>query len=191
MQNNIFIISVVIAGLSNNAMASYLFQLMHDQMNASKLTMGLANFVAGVGEILVFIYAKPISKLLRGPQTCIVASIFSYCIRFLCLSFIKNEWLVLVTQILHGISFAIFWVSAAEYTYVIAPEEIYTTVFSIVVSVYINIGGIFGTFVSGIIYNDYGGSVLFLGVGCICFIWAVFSLLFLYVPVITCRKGEA
>ena len=178
IQNIVFMLSVIIVGICHNVITSFLFKLMEDQMEASKLTMGFANLAAGTAEMFVFLYAKPISKLLGGPINSIMASIFSYCIRFILLSFMKNEWLVLPTQLFHGISYALFWVNVIEYTDGIAPDELYTTLFSIIVNLHINCGGVIGTLIGGIIYDGYGGNTLFFGIACLCLIWFVFMAIF-------------
>lgn len=187
--NSVFIMSVVISGLCNNAIGTYLFQLMSDQMGASNIAMGLARMFSGIGEIFVFLYAGKVINCLGGPINSIMVSILSFSARFLLLSFITNGWWVLPTQLLHGLSFALFWVSVAEYTYTIAADKIYTTVFSIVVSSYSNVGGVLGTFISGIIYDDFSGSDLFFGVGCLAGCWSLFMLIFFHVHKLSsCQK---
>lgn len=189
-QNAVFIFTVILAGVSSITMTSFLFQLMNDQMDSSKLAMGLANTVAAVGEIIVFFLSSRIMKVLNGPINCMMLSILSYFIRFLVLSFTKNAWLVLPIQTLHGFSFAIFWVGATEYTYQIAHEAVYTTVFSAVMSFYLNIGGLLGNFVGGIIYNDFGGAALFFGMSWMSGIWLIFMLFYFHANFPKCEIRE-
>ena len=181
--------SVVISGICNNAISTYLYQLMIDQMGASNLQMGLARLCASVGEVCVFLSAEKIIPCFGGPINSIIVSLMSFSARFIILSYTTNGWWVLPTQLLHGLSFALFWVSVAEYTYTIAPDKIYTTVFSLVVSSYVNVGGVLGTIFSGIVYDDYSGASLFFGIGCLSGSWCLFMFLLLQLyRLSSCRK---
>ena len=134
-----------------------------------------------LGEIVVFFISKRIMVILRGPINCMMLSIFSYFARFLLLAFIESDWLVLPVQILHGFSFALFWVAATEYIYNIAREEIYTTFFNTVISLYLNVGGLLGVLLCGMIYNEVGGARLFQGMACLCAVWLIFMAVFYHI----------
>lgn len=177
----LFIVSVVLSGMCNTAVGTYLFQLMSDEMKSSKFVMGLATTIASLSEIATFLFAKYINWLFGGARKCIIASIFSYCVRCFLLAYIQNEWLVLPVQMLQGLGFAMFWVSAAEYTYELTNDQIYATLFSLLISLYSNIGGLFGSFCAGIIYNGFGGKTLFFSIGCVCGVWTFLNVICLYI----------
>ena len=178
LENNIFVTSVIIAGVSNSVVNCYLFQMMSDEMNAPKTMMGLANLVAGMGEIVIFPLSGKLMKLFKGPINCITVAISCYVLRCILFAFIRNPWLVMPTQFLNGICFGLFWVATAEHTQTIAAKEIYITTFSIVSNSYFNIGGMCGTLFGGLVYSAFGGSVLYLGISCLCGFWVILLLLF-------------
>ena len=106
---------------------------------------------------------------------------FSYFVRLIPVSYMSNQWLVLPTQILNALSFALFWTSAMEYTQEMAPQQMYVTMFSIVNSLYFNVAGLLGYLGGGVFYHAYGGRVLFLTCGVVSGVWLVVMLFYQYV----------
>ena len=181
----LFILSAFIAGLCHNISALYLFKMMDDNMQATQFNMGFAGSVAGIGEIIGFFASKRVMKVLGPPINSVVVSIIIYAVRFYLLALIKDQWLYLPTQLLHGVPYALFWTSATEYAYNMCTPNTQTTVFSILINCYSNVGALFGSLLGGVIYNDYGGSSLFLGVSCLCTFWfTVTFIVFVTIPLL-------
>ena len=177
--NILFMLSTFFVGVANAVVIGYIFMLMEDEMHASRTIMGLANLVASLIEIFVFPFSSKILSLCGGAVGGIEVAIFSYFVRFIILSYIRNPWLVLPTQLFNCLSFALFWTAAVEYTQEIAPKEIHVTMFSMLNSVYFNVAGLVGYLGGGVIYSTYGGRMLFQASAYLSGIWCL-VLLFYY-----------
>ena len=176
-KNIMFLISIFVLGVSNMTLLGYLFVIMKDKMDSSKTIMGLASLVQSLAQIFVFPFADKIINFCGGTINAIEIAAFSYCIRYIAISYIINPWLVLPTQVLHSIGFSLYYAAVVAHTQRIAPKEIYVTMFTIVSGVYIGIGGMVANMLGGAIYGRYGGDVLFRGMGVLCGIWTVVMLI--------------
>ena len=176
-KNIMFLVSIFILGFSNMTLVGYLFVIMKDKMDSSRTIMGLASLVQSLAQIFVFPFADKIINFCGGTINAIEIAAFSYCIRYIAISYIINPWLVLPTQVLHGFGFSLFYAAVVLHTRRIAPKEIYVTMFTVVSSAYFGIGGMVANMLGGVIYGKYGGDILFRGMGVLCGIWTVLMLI--------------
>ena len=185
--NVFFIMCVFLVGVASAVLLGYLFLLMDHEMKASKSIMGSAVLISCLVQVLLFPYSDKIIKKF-GALPCIEIALFSYCIRFMFVSYIINPWLILPTQLLHCFGFALFWASAIEHIQCISRKEIYVTMYSLLNSVYYGLGGLVGNIIGGIIFTHYGGQMLFRGTAILCGIWGVIMIFYYHVTSVLKNK---
>lgn len=152
--NFLFLVSVTVCGFSNTIVNCYLFMLMHDVIKGPKVVILLANLTARLSEVVFFLLADEITKRLSGALNIITLAVFSYFIQFALLIFVSNPWLIIPLQLLSGISYALFWYGAMEYTQSIAALDVFVTVYSIISSLYFNVGGFLATLLATYAFSN-------------------------------------
>ena len=177
LDNVFFILSVFLVGIASAVLLGFLFQIMEDEMNASRTTMGLAVLISCLVQVFLFPFADKIIDRL-GALPCIEIAMLSYFVRFLLVSYLQNPWFVIPTQLFHCLGFALFWSAAIEHTQEISPKEIYVTMYSVLSSVYYGFGGVVGNIVGGVVYTHYGGRMLFRTTGVLCGVWTAVMLVY-------------
>ena len=55
----------------------------------------------------------------------------------------------------------------------IAPKEIYVTMFTVVSSLHVGVGGIVANMLGGVVYGRFGGKVLFRAMAVLCGVWTL------------------
>ena len=121
----------------------------------------------------VFAFSGTLIRKVGGNVIAMEISVFSFCIRFVANSYIRTPALFLVTQLLHGFGYGLFWAACVAHTKKLASEEIFVTVFTIVTGVYYGLGGLIGNMLGGLVYHEYNGRVLFMFLGALSAVWTV------------------
>ena len=118
-------------GIASGIMYGFLFLLMDDEMSATKTTMGLCMAAAIFAECILFPYCSKIMKTLGGPIPAIIMGVFSYCVRFILITYVENAWLILPIQLLHCIGWAYSGMLLLNTHMQLAKSEISTSMFGI------------------------------------------------------------
>ena len=129
---------VIVMGIGFGITGSFLFLFM-DELNSTYLIMGLSQTITTIAEIPCFFVSGPVIKRL-GHNGVFCLALFAFCIRFLGFSIAPNPWVILPFQVLHGITFGLFWAAAVSYATIIAPEGMVATLQTIVSSLHFGVG---------------------------------------------------
>ena len=121
----------------------------------------------------VYAFSGMLIRKVGGNVIAMEIGVFSFCIRFVVDSYIRTPTLFLVTQLLHGLGYGLFWAACVAHTKEIASEEIFVTVFTIVTGVYHGLAGFIGNMLGGLVYHEYNGRVLFMCLGALSAVWTV------------------
>ncbi|XP_057289310.1 major facilitator superfamily domain-containing protein 6-B-like [Hydractinia symbiolongicarpus] len=152
-----FLIIVAHMGINFSLINGFQAIFMEKELGRTKTIIGLASALSSVSEILVFRVSAKLIKLFCGTYPSFIIATFSYCLRFLSMSFVEEPYLMVPIQLFQFFGFAIFWAAAVEYTNKISPIKISVTMFTIVTRVYYSLGNFTGSIVGGVIYDKYGG----------------------------------
>ena len=173
-----FLVTVIVLGIGFTVVnGGFLFFLL-EEINTPKSVVGIIVGVASFTEVMIYPYASKIRKLIGGHYPCFIAAVFSFSLRLLLLSFIKNYWLAIPIQLLHSIGYGLFWVAAIEYTNKVAPASVVATVFNIVVQLYSCFANFIANIGGGILYQHLGGRLLFQVIAAVCGIWGIILALY-------------
>jgi len=137
------------------------------------LAMGIQCFA---GEAPFLFLSGGILKKLGHVHTMTMIMI-AMAIRLMCYSLLTNPWYVLPIELLNGLTLGVYWSAMASYAYIVAPPGTASTVQGIFSAIFEGIGTSIGSLLGGVIFQTYGGVVLFRSMGLFALITGVlFSL---------------
>jgi hypothetical protein len=134
--------------------------------NSSPAVMGVALLFTCVTEVWIFYNASWIRQRLSLDWSLILTP-YCYFIRQMYYAQMFNiwstAWSVLPVQLLHGITFGLYWSTANQFIQQISPPGLTTSMMGIFSGV--NASGAFlGAVCGGIVYDKFGGDTLFAGI---------------------------
>ena len=188
MDNALILLLLFVMGTANG-ISFYLFMLMRDEMKATKSFMGICTLFACFSEVIIFPFTLKIMTLVGGIFPSIIIGMFSFFIRFLCISYIENSILILPVQTLHSVGYALFWTAVVDHTKNISDQEILFSAFGVMKSS-VQLGRVSSALLGGVLYQNYGGRILFRGASILYAIFTLLILLYHYGMVKTWRKGS-
>ncbi|XP_054723034.1 major facilitator superfamily domain-containing protein 6-like [Uloborus diversus] len=155
-----FASGVFVIGILTSIVATYEFWFLED-MGASQSLLGLAVAMQClVGEVpLLFSSGWFIKKL--GYFPCIVISFSGFALRLGLYSVIKNPWLVLPIDALHGFTFAIFHATLTFFASAKAPAGLEATVLGFLGGLSDGLGNGTGSFLGGLGFKMLGSRLTF------------------------------
>jgi len=129
-------------------------------LGANNILMGLALTFATISELPVFFFSNQL--LLRwSAKSLFIFAALIYVFRALALSFITVPWIILITQLLHGLTFSVMWVAGVSFANDIAPPGYSATAQGILSGVFMGIATAAGAFFGGILFQDFGGAMMY------------------------------
>merc|ERR1712226_383208 len=151
---------------------------MEHELKSTKTVMTFALIVSVVCEVTVFAFSKKIIKMCGGEISSLTIGIFSFFPRFMIMSYANSPWYAIAVQPFHGLGMGLSWAAAIDYTYKSFPAEVRVTAIAMMSSIEFMASNAVGNMVGGVLYDKYGGRVLFRGSGIIAAVWCLFMTLY-------------
>jgi len=128
----------------------YSIYMKENGATASLVGYGLS--FQGLCELPLFYFsARIIGKL--GLRSCLILTVFTTALRMLLYSLVKNPHAAIFIEVLHGISWSLFWVVCVEYVNILVKEDWRATGQSLLYAAYYGAGAIAGNFWTGYLYD--------------------------------------
>jgi MFS transporter, PPP family, 3-phenylpropionic acid transporter len=126
----------------------YFYSVYMKQNGASASLVGYGLSFQGLCELPLFYFsAKIITRL--GIKNTLLVTIAATVLRLVLYSVVKNPKAAIIIEVLHGISWSLFWVVCVEYVNKLVKEEWRVTGQSLLYAAYFGIGTIAGNFWTG------------------------------------------
>lgn len=119
---------------------------------ASAALVGYGLSFQGLCELPLFYFSARIIRKL-GIKTTLMLTVFTTALRLLLYGVIKNPYAALPIELLHGISWSLFWVVCVEYVNILVKTEWRATGQSLLYAAYFGAGAIAGNFWTGFLYD--------------------------------------
>ena len=135
-----------------------------DEQGASRLLMGLALCFTCLSEVVVFAKEKAIKRAL-STRWSVSLILLCYALRqwfYAALPALANPWTVLPVQLLHGITFGLYWSVGNAFVHEIAPRGLNSAIMGVFGGCNSG-GGFLGALGGGMLYRLGGGGFLFRG----------------------------
>jgi PPP family 3-phenylpropionic acid transporter len=159
----LFLVMVFIAGTGMATINNYLFVYMQS-LGASKTLMGFALTVSTISEIPAMFFSD---RLLRrfGARGMLVIAMTTIGLRLLCYSLTTQPWIVLVIQLMHGLTFAAIFTAGVHYADTIAPLGMKSTTQGMFSGTLMGFGSAAGGLLGGLLLDRFspGGMYAFSG----------------------------
>ncbi|XP_071626340.1 major facilitator superfamily domain-containing protein 6-like [Temnothorax longispinosus] len=164
----IFLCFVAFVGILHTVKRNYLFWYLEDlaiatgYMNRIKLIEGLTLIAETFGGEIAFLFfsGKIIKKL--GYGYTIVFCFVCYALRLGLISFAPMPWWIIpIELIMHGSSYALCIAAISAYANVVTPPGTSATVQGLVQGMHDSFGFAFGSFITGVSYKSFGGTITF------------------------------
>ncbi|CAM9384970.1 unnamed protein product, partial [Choristocarpus tenellus] len=85
----------------------------------------------------------------------------AYIVRFTYYSQLRDPWMVLPIEPLHGLTFALMWSVTVQYSDHITPSHLKATMQGLSFTITWGLGYGFGAIIGGFLYEEYGASLCF------------------------------
>ena len=120
--------------------------------NASASLVGYGISFQGLCELPLFYFSARIIRKL-GLRATLVITVFATVLRLLLYSVVKNPVAAIPIELLHGVSWSLFWVVCVEYVNKMVKEEWRATGQSLLYVAYYGVGAIAGNLWTGYLYG--------------------------------------
>ena len=149
----LFLVMVFIAGIGMATINNYLFVYMQS-LGASKTLMGIALTVSTISEVPAMFFSD---RLLRrfGARGMLVIAMTTIGLRLICYSLTTQPWVVLVIQLVHGLTFAAIYTAGVHYADQIAPSGMKATTQGMFSGTLMGFGSATGGLLGGILMDHF------------------------------------
>ncbi|MBB5174477.1 MFS transporter [Texcoconibacillus texcoconensis] len=147
------------------------------ELGGTETLIGWAWFIGVVTEAAVFAFSIYWFRKFH-PLTFMTLAAALYFLRWVLMTVAPDPTFVLFIQVLHGICFGIFYLSAFQFINRIIPEELQATGHLLFISVFFGLSGVVGSSLGGVIIDYAGASYLYQVLSYSAFIGLVGSLLY-------------
>lgn len=161
-----FLFFVFVLQTAMNANYSY-FPLYIVANGGGEFLVGVALTISSASEIIAFFFSDKIIKKNKISKIIAVISV-GFVIRWLMLSLFPYTPIILLSQLLHSITFGLFFAVGVDYVDQISGKKFRATGQNIYAGVFMGVSAISGSLIGGKIYQLYGGESMY-------FFWSLVS----------------
>lgn len=134
------------------------------QIGGRDSLVGLAWFLGVFSEAMVFMFAGKWFRKFHPLIFMVIAS-WVYTVRWLIYGFVGDPYVLVSLQVLHGLSFGVFYLASFDYISRLIPEHMQATGHLIYMTVFFGFSGIIGSLGGGYVLDNLGGQILYVAMG--------------------------
>lgn len=172
-----FLIFLMFITISHRTNDSFIAIYLQDTLHASESVIGMAWFVGLGSEALVMALSKFWYKKF-SPLTFLIIAGAIYAARWFSYSFVTEAWIIVILQVLNGVTFALFYLASFDLTSELVPKPLHTSGHLAFYTVYFGISGIIGSLMGGKIMESFGGHTLYVVMGVFALAGTIFLILY-------------
>lgn len=158
----IFLTLIVILMITHNTNDNFI-GLYIAELGGSERLVGIAWFVGVISEAIVYFLAGFWFKKLHPLIFVIIAGIL-FTIRWFVYGLVTVPIVIIILQVLHGLTFGVFFIAAFDYVTRLIPDLLMSTG-HLVFFAFMGVAGIIGSLIGGAIFETFGGPTLYVTLG--------------------------
>ncbi len=158
-----FMVLVFILAASHKVNDNFL-SLYLSELGANKIMISVAFLFAALSEIPIFMLLSKYSNKVKELPLLAFAGI-AYFIKYVLMVLFQDPYIVIVVQLLHSITFGIFFITSIQYLTTIIPDAYRSSGQALHAIVWSGLAGILGGIMGGFIYDTYGSTTLYIAAG--------------------------
>ncbi|MCT8137926.1 MFS transporter [Anaerobacillus sp. CMMVII] len=147
------------------------------EKGGSESFIGWAWFIGVVSEALVFATATIWFRRFHALSFIVLSGVF-FAFRWIVMGFIQEPLLVLPLQMMHGLSFGIFYLCAFHFVTKLIPEELQSTGHLLFYSFFFGLSGVIGSSIGGWIIDKVNVAYLYSALGVLSIIGVIFMVIY-------------
>ncbi len=132
-----------------------------DSMGTSKQMIGVAFMLAAVSETIVFLFFSAYIERFE-PKKLLYLSAFGYSLRWVLYGFIASPIAILVLQLFHALTFAVFFAASIRYIAMIVPDSFRGSGQGLFSAFFVGIAGMIGSLSGGWVMSVFDGEMMYL-----------------------------
>jgi MFS family permease len=149
----LFLVMVFIGGVGMATINNYLFIYM-EGLGASKSLMGVALMVATASEIPALFFGNQFLRRF-GARGLLIIAMATIGLRLICYSLTTLTWIVLLIQLVHGLTFAIILIAGVSYADQVAPAGMKATTQGMFSGTLMGFGAATGGLLGGVLMERF------------------------------------
>jgi PPP family 3-phenylpropionic acid transporter len=155
----LFLVMVFIAAIGMATINNYLFLYMQS-LGASKTLMGLALTFSTLSEMPAMFFSD---RLLRrfGARGMLIIAMTTIGLRLLCYAITTQAWVVLLIQLVHGLTFAAIYTAGVYYADLVAPPGMKATTQGMFGGTLMGFGAAAGGLLGGLLMDQFSPSGMY------------------------------
>ncbi|MCL7747402.1 MFS transporter [Halalkalibacter alkaliphilus] len=131
------------------------------ELGGPEAMIGWAWFVGVIAEALIFATTAYWFRK-WSPLTFVILAGVLYGARWILMAFVENPWWILPIQLLHGLTFAVFYIAAFQIINKLIPEHLLATGHVLFITVIFGLAGIIGSLFGGFVIEATSIPTLYL-----------------------------
>ena len=159
----LFLVLAFTGGLALAAFNNYFFPYMKE-VGANESMMGIALTVGTISEIPIFFFGNKLIKQFKAYGLLMLSMVITG-LRLILFAVAGTTMLVLVIQLINGMTYAAFWIAGVSFADENAPPGMRTTAQGLFNAMVMGIGTAAGGFIGGLLLDSIGGRDLYLTFG--------------------------
>lgn len=158
----VFLVLIVILMITHNTNDNFI-GLYIAELGGSERLVGVAWFVGVISEAIVYFLAGFWYKKLHPLVFVIIAGIL-FSVRWFLYGMVGNPMTIIALQVLHGLTFGVFFIAAFDYVTRLIPKLLMSTG-HLVFFAFMGVAGIIGSLIGGTLFEAFGGRTLYIVLG--------------------------
>lgn len=151
------------------------------ELGGNEGLVGVAWFVGVISEAAIFAFAGYWFRKYH-PLVFIIAAGVLYSIRWFFYASFDSPYQVIALQVLHGVTFGVFYLAAFDYISRLIPKLLQSTGHLVFFATFFGVSGIIGSLVGGVLIDNYGGSTLYTAIGILSLLGAISMTIYHVLP---------
>ncbi|CAG5122478.1 unnamed protein product [Candidula unifasciata] len=150
----LFLVKLLFYGIMAGTAQNFIFWFLVD-IGSAQITLGVCLLLYCVASVIILRCSRLVLRKL-GQIKVMYLTLVAYAIRYLVLSFLTNPWMALPVEVLHGVTYSLFWAAASSTASMVAPPGTQASSQGLAGAMYWDLGRGIGIVIAGQLLHLFG-----------------------------------